>query len=50
MDFSHLDRLKNTLDTYRPLPKDIVNNLHEDLVLRWTFNSNAIEGNTFTLQ
>ncbi|MGK0469501.1 Fic family protein [Clostridium sp.] len=50
MDFSHLDRLKNTLDTYRPLPKDIVNNLHEDLVLRWTFNSNAIEGNTLTLQ
>jgi Fic family protein len=50
MDFSHLDRLKNTLDTYRPLPIEIVNNLHEDLVLRWTFNSNAIEGNTFTLQ
>jgi len=50
MDFTHLDRLKDTLDKYRPLSKEIVKNLHEDLVLRWTFNSNAIEGNTLTLQ
>ena len=25
-------------------------NLHEDLVVRWTYHSNAIEGNTLTLQ
>ena len=50
MNFSHLDRLKSTLDEYRPLSKEVVLNLHKDLVLRWTFNSNAIEGNTLTLQ
>jgi len=50
MNFSHLDSLKNKLDLYRPLPKDIVQNLREDLIVRWTFNSNAIEGNTLTLQ
>ena len=42
--------LKDKLDQYRPLSPEILNNLHEDLVLRWTFNSNAIEGNTLTLQ
>lgn len=50
MDFSHLDRLKAKLDAHRPLSKEMLSNLHEDLVLRWTFNSNAIEGNTLTLQ
>lgn len=50
MDFSHLDRLKTKLDAHRPLSQEMLSNLHEDLVLRWTFNSNAIEGNTLTLQ
>jgi Fic family protein len=50
MNFDKLDRLKAKLDTYRPLPPEIVSNLHEDLVLRWTYNSNAIEGNTLTLK
>lgn len=45
-----LDQLKQTLDSYLPLPPEIVSNLHEDLVLRWTYNSNAIEGNTLTLK
>lgn len=27
----------------------VVKNLHNDLVLRWTYHSNAIEGNTLTL-
>ncbi len=48
--FTKLDHLKETLDTFRPLPLDVVKNLHEDLVLRWTYNSNAIEGNTLTLK
>lgn len=47
--FNKIDHLKATLDAYRPLPKAVVKNLHEDLVLRWTYNSNAIEGNTLTL-
>jgi len=49
-NFQKLDQLKQKLDFYRPLPPEIVNNLHEDLVLRWTYNSNAIEGNTLTLK
>jgi Fic family protein len=49
-NYTKLNQLKQTLDSYRPLPPEIVSNLHEDLVLRWTYNSNAIEGNTLTLQ
>jgi Fic family protein len=49
-DFNSLDALKARLDAHRPLSKDVLKNLHEDLLLRWTYNSNAIEGNTLTLQ
>ncbi|MBN2738019.1 MAG: Fic family protein [Spirochaetales bacterium] len=48
--FDKLDHLKQKLDSFRPLPGSVVKNLHEDLVLRWTYNSNAIEGNTLTLK
>lgn len=48
--FKQLDELKQKLDSFRPLPKEVVQNLHENLVLQWTFNSNAIEGNTLTLK
>lgn len=50
MTFSHLDALKSRLDAVRPLPPAVVRNLHEDVVLRWTYHSNAIEGNTLTLK
>ena len=50
IDFSKLDKLKSQLDSYRPLSAQILQNLHEDLLLRWTYNSNAIEGNTLTLK
>ena len=46
----HLTDLKDRLDSYRPLPPEIVANLREDLLLRWTYHSNAIEGNTLTLK
>ncbi len=49
-DYRPLDQLKQKLDSYRPLSRDIVVNLHDDLVIRWTYNSNAIEGNTLTLK
>ncbi|NOY69977.1 MAG: Fic family protein [Deltaproteobacteria bacterium] len=49
-DYANLDKLKQKLDSFRPLPAEVVNNLHEDLVLRWTYHSNAIEGNTLTLK
>ncbi len=50
IDFTRLDQLKSRLDAQRPLPSGVVANLHEDLVLRWTYHSNAIEGNTLTLK
>ncbi|SMG22190.1 Fic/DOC family protein [Dethiosulfovibrio salsuginis] len=50
MNFIKLDALKQKLDSYRPLLPEIVSNLHDDLVLRWTYHSNAIEGNTLTLK
>ncbi len=49
----HLDRLsskKEKLDAYRPLPSFIVEKIKENLSLEWTYNSNAIEGNTITLR
>ena len=45
-----LDELKQKLDSFRPLAPEIIANLHEDLVIRWTYHSNAIEGNTLTLK
>ena len=47
--FETIDSLKNKLDAQRPLSPSIVKNLQEDLILRWTYHSNAIEGNTLTL-
>lgn len=47
--FEIIDDLKAKLDQHRPLSPAIVKNLHEDLILRWTYHSNAIEGNTLTL-
>ncbi len=50
MNFEKLDALKAKLDSFRPLPVEVVQNLREDLILRWTYHSNAIEGNTLTLK
>jgi Fic family protein len=50
LNFEEIDKLKKKLDSFRPLPSEVLKNLHEDLVLRWTYNSNAIEGNTLTLK
>ncbi|AIO18838.1 Fic/DOC family protein [Candidatus Izimaplasma bacterium HR1] len=48
-DFSNIDLLKKEIDSYRPLPKRISKGLHEKLIVEWTYNSNAIEGNTLTM-
>jgi Fic family protein len=47
--FEIIDGLKEKLDQHRPLSPAIVKNLQEDLIVRWTYHSNAIEGNTLTL-
>jgi len=48
-DFSTIDLLKETIDKHRPFSKGLANSLQEKLIVEWTYNSNAIEGNTLTL-
>lgn len=45
-----LDEKKQKLDSKRPLPKETLKSLEENFKLEWTYNSNAIEGNTLTLK
>lgn len=47
--FEHIDEKKAQLDAARPLPKYTLKSLREKLFLEWTYNSNAIEGNTLTI-
>ena len=47
---ARLDKKKHELDALRPLPAAAVRRLQEQLTLEWIYNSNAIEGNTLTLQ
>ncbi|MEC0226171.1 Fic family protein [Paenibacillus alba] len=49
MNFTKIDLLKNELDKLRPLPSAAVRNLEQVYRVEWTYNSNAIEGNTLTL-
>lgn len=44
-----INEKKAELDNLRPLPKYTLKSLREKLFLEWTYNSNAIEGNTLTL-
>ena len=45
-----IEEKKHRLDSLRPLPKDALKKLLEDMRLRHTYHSDAIEGNTLTLQ
>ncbi|TRM11653.1 Fic family protein [Lentibacillus cibarius] len=47
--FEQIDQKKARLDANRPLPKYTLKSLREKLLLEWTYNSNAIEGNTLTI-
>lgn len=47
--FEQIDQKKARLDEKRPLPKYTLRSLREKLLLEWTYNSNAIEGNTLTI-
>ena len=49
MNFEKLDNLKKELDSFRPLSPDIMEVITEKFIIDWTYNSNAIEGNTLTL-
>lgn len=45
-----IDAAKELINKYRPLPASIVNRLKEEMIIDWTYNSNAIEGNTLSLR
>jgi len=48
--FRRVEGKKHLLDSRRPLPKAALTCLREELRVLQTYNSNAIEGNTLTLQ
>ena len=48
-DFSMIDSLKEDIDRHRPFSKRLAESLRDKLIVEWTYNSNAIEGNTLTL-
>jgi len=47
--FKEVDDKKKEIDQKRPLSKHTIKSLRDNLLLTWTYNSNAIEGNTLTL-
>jgi Fic family protein len=47
--FNKIEQKKRLLDAKRPLNTITVSSIREKLMLDWTYNSNAIEGNTLTL-
>ena len=47
--FDQINFKKQLLDAKRPLPEYTLRSLREKLFLEWTYNSNAIEGNTLTI-
>ena len=48
--FSRIDALKEQLDKRRPLTAGELKRLQDEFLVEYTYNSNAIEGNTLTLQ
>ena len=47
---SRIDQKKKELDSKRPLTQGEVERLNEEFIVEYTYNSNAIEGNTLTLR
>lgn len=48
--FAEVDALKAKIDKRRPLTQGELQRLREEFLIEYTYNSNAIEGNTLTLQ
>lgn len=48
--FRRIEHLKAKLDAQRSLPTEEVRRLKEVFMIDFTYNSNAIEGSTLTLQ
>jgi Fic family protein len=45
-----LTQLKKKVDQFRPIPPEVMETIDQKFKIEWTYNSNAIEGNTMTLQ
>jgi Fic family protein len=48
--FNRVLNKKQELDSFRPIPSIVLKSIRESLMMEWTYNSNAIEGNSLTLQ
>ncbi len=48
MNWERLTEKRAKLDSYRPLPPELVQNLEQWFIVELTYTSNAIEGNTLT--
>ncbi len=48
--FARIDGLKEQFNQHRPLTTGELQRLRDEFVVEYTYNSNAIEGNTLTLQ
>ena len=48
--FKEVDEKLKELNNKRPLPVSTLKSLEESNILDWTYNSNAIEGNTLTIR
>lgn len=49
IDFNLIDKKKDLINLFRPFSNLMKEQLKNKLVIEWTYNSNAIEGNTLTL-
>jgi len=49
MNFDAIDKKKKLLERHRPFSKHTLKSLRENMLVEWTYNSNAIEGNTLTI-
>jgi Fic family protein len=47
---NRIESKKKLIDSLRPLSQVALKRLKSELAIEWTYNSNAIEGNTLTLQ
>lgn len=48
--YQRIKEKKAKLDGLRPLPKSLVAKLRDQVIIEWTYNSNAIEGTTLSLK
>lgn len=48
--FKEVEELNDLLNSKRPIPSKTLKSLEDAINLEWTYNSNAIEGNTLTLR